>query len=84
MPAGGCEGSHADPPEYCFIGVYGSEPEIAVLLKEMLNREIHPLIPERGSVGEADIVNLSFLGLALMGEGLVELQGKGDKSKGCF
>lgn len=66
------------------LGCTGLSPEIALLLKEMLNREIHPLIPERGSVGEADIVNLSFLGLALMGEGLVNYRGKEIKAKDAF
>lgn len=66
------------------LGCTGLSPEIAVLLKEMLNRRIHPLIPERGSVGEADIVNLSFLGLALMGEGLVHYKGTVMEAREAF
>lgn len=57
------------------VGCTGLSPEIAELLKEMLNRRIHPLIPERGSVGEGDIGNLSYLGMALMGNGAVNYKG---------
>ncbi|OUO94402.1 aromatic amino acid ammonia-lyase [Cloacibacillus sp. An23] len=52
-------------------GCTGLSPEIAFMMRDMLNRDIVPLIPSKGSVGEADIVNLSHLGLALMGEGKV-------------
>lgn len=52
-------------------GCTGLSPEIALMMRDMLNHDIVPLIPAKGSVGEADIVNLSHLGLALMGEGRV-------------
>lgn len=45
------------------VGCTGLSPEIVQLMAEMLNRSITPLFPKRGSVGEADIVNLSHLGL---------------------
>lgn len=51
------------------VGCTGLSPEIVQLMAEMLNRSITPLFPKRGSVGEADIVNLSHLGLVLIGEG---------------
>jgi histidine ammonia-lyase len=37
---------------------------------------VHPVIPERGSVGEADIACLSHIGLAMIGEGEVFYDGK--------
>lgn len=66
------------------VGCTGISPEIAELLKLMLNHRIHPLIPERGSVGEADIVNLSYLGLVLMGEGLVSYRGNVAEARAAF
>ncbi len=49
----------------------GLSTEIAVAMRDMLNHDIVPLIPSKGSVGEADIVNLAHLGLALIGKGRV-------------
>ena len=57
------------------VGCTGLSPEIVQLMAEMLNRIITPLFPKRGSVGEADIVNLSHLGLVLIGEGKVLYKG---------
>jgi histidine ammonia-lyase len=51
------------------VGATGIQPEIAVMYKDMLNAGVHPVIPERGSVGEADITCLSHIGLAMLGEG---------------
>ncbi|MHB1391591.1 MAG: aromatic amino acid lyase [Clostridia bacterium] len=51
------------------VGATGIQPEIAVMYKDMLNAGVHPVIPERGSVGEADITCLSHVGLAMLGEG---------------
>jgi histidine ammonia-lyase len=40
------------------------------LLLEMLNKDILPVVPSRGSVGSSgDLAPLSHLGLAMMGEG---------------
>lgn len=36
---------------------------------DMLNRQVHPVIPERGSVGEGDITVLSHIGFCMLGEG---------------
>lgn len=52
-------------------GCTGLSPEIVTLLVKMLNHNITPLIPAKGSVGEADIVSLSHLGLVLIGKGKV-------------
>lgn len=53
----------------------GIQLEIVDMYKEFLNRGIHPVIPARGSVGEGDIVNLSHVGLAMIGEGDVFYNG---------
>ena len=46
------------------------------LLIEFLNRGIHPVVPEFGSVGASgDLVPLAHVALGLMGEGEVEYQG---------
>jgi len=57
-------------------GATGIQPEIAVMYQDMLNAGVHPVIPERGSVGEADIACLSHIGLAMLGEGEVYYKGK--------
>lgn len=47
------------------------------LLVEMLNRGIHPVIPEKGSLGASgDLAPLAHMALPLIGEGLVEYQGE--------
>jgi histidine ammonia-lyase len=50
-------------------GHTGINPQIPLMMMEFINRGIYPLIPERGSVGEADIGCLAHVGLALIGEG---------------
>jgi len=51
-------------------GNSGVRPEIIDLLCELLNREVHPIIPERGSVGASgDLAPLAHLALVLIGEG---------------
>ncbi len=53
-------------------GYSGVRPELVVLLLEMLNRGIHPIIPSQGSVGASgDLAPLAHLGLVLVGEGEV-------------
>jgi histidine ammonia-lyase len=51
---------------------------------DMLNCGIHPIIPERGSVGQADIVCLSHIGLAMIGEGDVVYKGNIVNAKEAF
>lgn len=58
------------------VGRTGIQPDVVVMYKEFLNHRIHPVIPERGSVGEADIACLSHIGLAIMGEGEVFYHGE--------
>ncbi|RKD32983.1 HAL/PAL/TAL family ammonia-lyase [Thermohalobacter berrensis] len=57
------------------LGYTGIQPEIVNMYKEFLNHRIHPVLPLRGSVGEADIANLSHIGLAMIGEGEVYYNG---------
>jgi histidine ammonia-lyase len=52
------------------LGHSGVRPAVIELLLELLNRRVHPVIPERGSVGASgDLAPLSHLALVLMGEG---------------
>jgi len=46
-------------------------------LIEMLNKSVHPIVPEKGSVGASgDLAPLSHMTLVLMGEGEAEYKGK--------
>jgi len=52
------------------LGFSGIRLEVIGLLTEMLNRGVHPMIPEKGSVGASgDLAPLAHLSLALVGEG---------------
>ena len=52
------------------LGFSGIRLEVIELLCEMLNRGVHPVIPEKGSVGASgDLAPLAHLALALIGEG---------------
>jgi histidine ammonia-lyase len=52
------------------LGFSGIRMEIIEMLVEMLNRGVHPVIPEKGSVGASgDLAPLAHLALALIGEG---------------
>ncbi|MEM3852171.1 MAG: histidine ammonia-lyase [Methanomassiliicoccales archaeon] len=58
-------------------GHSGIREETALLLQEMLNRGVHPLIPSTGSVGASgDLAPLAHLALVLIGEGEAEIAGK--------
>jgi histidine ammonia-lyase len=59
------------------LGLSGIRPEVVDLLCEMLNRGVHPVVPEKGSVGASgDLAPLAHLALSLIGEGEVFLDGK--------
>ncbi len=59
------------------LGFSGIHPDAVVLLKEMLNREILPIIFEHGGLGASgDLVQLAHLALAMIGEGKVIHKGK--------
>jgi histidine ammonia-lyase len=54
----------------------GVHEEFVILLKEYINRDIIPVIYEHGGVGASgDLVQLSHLALALIGEGEVHYKG---------
>jgi histidine ammonia-lyase len=58
-------------------GCSGVRPEVAEHLVTMLNEKLHPLIPEKGSVGASgDLAPLAHMALALIGLGRVELRGR--------
>ena len=58
-------------------GFSGVRPELIDLLCELLNRRVHPIIPERGSVGASgDLAPLAHLALVLIGEGEACCQGE--------
>jgi len=58
-------------------GYSGVRIHLLNTLMSMINRGIHPVIPEIGSVGASgDLVPLAHMALAMMGEGNVEYNGR--------
>lgn len=58
-------------------GHSGIDPSTIVLLKDLINNNIFPFIPEHGGVGASgDLVQLSHLALVLIGEGEVTYNGQ--------
>src|ERR1041384_1310561 len=56
----------------------GVRPELVDAVIAMLNAGVLPVVPEQGSVGASgDLAPLSHIGLALMGEGDVVVEGRG-------
>src|SRR5207249_6073559 len=52
------------------LGFSGIRYEVIELLCEMLNRRVHPVVPEKGSVGASgDVAPLAHLALSVIGEG---------------
>ncbi len=58
------------------LGHAGVHPDIIHMLNEFLNKDITPIFPSNGSMGEADITILAHLGLAMAGKGDVFYQNK--------
>src|SRR3954471_22988211 len=59
------------------LGFSGIRIEIIEMLVEMLNRGVHPFIPEKGSVGASgDLAPLAHLALSLIGEGEAFFRGE--------
>lgn len=59
------------------FGISGVRYEIVERLVAMLNARIHPIVPSQGSLGASgDLALLAHLGLPLMGEGQVEIDGR--------
>lgn len=58
-------------------GFSGVRPILIETLVELINKRIHPVIPQQGSLGASgDLAPLSHLALVLIGEGEVFSQGK--------
>lgn len=58
-------------------GHSGCRVEVVDRLLEFLNRGIHPVVPEAGSVGASgDLAPLAHVALALIGEGRAEVDGQ--------
>ena len=56
-------------------GYSGIQEETILLLRDLINHKIHPVIPSQGSVGASgDLCPLSHMALALIGEGDVDLE----------
>jgi histidine ammonia-lyase len=59
--------------------------ETLELLLELLNRGLHPVIPEKGSLGASgDLAPLAHMSLPLIGEGEVEYQGRVQPAKAAL
>jgi len=59
------------------LGYSGTRFEVAELLREMLNRNVIPVVPEKGSVGASgDLAPLAHMALVLIGEGEAAVDGK--------
>jgi histidine ammonia-lyase len=57
-------------------GFSGARVKVAETLVAMLNKGVHPIIPEKGSVGASgDLAPLAHLALVVMGEGEAIFQG---------
>lgn len=58
-------------------GYSGVRPVVIETLLELINHQIHPIVPSQGSLGASgDLAPLSHLALVLMGEGEVIYNGK--------
>jgi histidine ammonia-lyase len=58
-------------------GFSGIRPETLELILECLNRGIHPVIPEKGSLGASgDLAQLAHFACVLIGEGKAEFNGE--------
>ncbi|HEV3412802.1 MAG TPA: aromatic amino acid ammonia-lyase, partial [Puia sp.] len=57
-------------------GYSGIHPDTVILLRELIDRQVYPVIFEHGGVGASgDLVQLAHLGLTLIGEGEVFYEG---------
>jgi histidine ammonia-lyase len=58
-------------------GASGVRPRVAETLLAMLNKRVHPLVPQIGSLGSSgDLAPLAHLALVLIGEGAAEFHGR--------
>ena len=64
------------------LGFSGIRLEIIQMLGEMLNSRVHPVVPEKGSVGASgDLAPLAHLALTIIGEGEAFLDGERMESR---
>lgn len=67
------------------LGKSGIHPSVIFLLKELINRDVTPLIFEHGGVGASgDLVQLAHLALVLIGEGEVFYKNERRATKDVF
>lgn len=67
------------------LGFSGIHPSVLVLMQELVNRNILPVIYQHGSVGASgDLVQLAHLALTLIGEGEVFYKGEIKSTKEVF
>ena len=57
-------------------GGSGVSPEVLDACIDLLNHDVHPVVPRYGSIGVADLPQLSHLALPLFGEGRAEFGGE--------
>ncbi len=57
------------------VGGSGVSPSVLDALLAMLNAGVHPVVPNLGSIGVADLAPLSHLFLPLLGQGFAEYRG---------
>jgi histidine ammonia-lyase len=66
-------------------GLSGIRPVVAERICDLLNHQITPVIPSRGSVGASgDLAPLAHMALVLIGEGQAEYQGSVLPAKVCL
>ena len=58
-------------------GRSGAQPRVVELYRDFLNKGVTPVVPTRGSIGDADITLASHIGSVMMGEWRAEVDGKG-------
>jgi len=66
-------------------GFSGVQKKTIEVLMQFINKEVHPVIPQQGSVGSSgDLCPLSHMALPLIGEGYVTYKGQEMKSHDFF
>jgi histidine ammonia-lyase len=65
------------------LGHSGVRPAVVETLIEMLNRGVHPVVPQQGSLGASgDLAPLAHLALVAIGEGLAHVPGRSEPVSG--
>ena len=64
------------------VGVSGVRPILVQMMIEMLNKGVHPVVPQKGSLGSSgDLAPLAHMSLPLLGKGMAMY--KGEKMTGA-